>query len=207
MGGERDTTAESVVIRRGFGSAITATDRMISTQAAWGRDRFGQIGKCFIEIKSTDCKISFKKNIFDSVCGLRKTLPRPMGVLSLPGLRGEGKNATPRSTPPESGPGRGEFPPQRGRNRPARGNAPGKRSRPPSRALKGRYKPGRGDPPVPPFQGSFVKVARFPGRCPGLICLAPFGANPGGVRREVSFFPPESHRLSGTGEPCAQPLC
>jgi hypothetical protein len=28
---------------------------------------------------------------------------------------------------------------------------------------------------------------RFPGRCPGLICCGPFGANRGGDQRGVSF--------------------
>ena len=32
--------------------------------------------------------------------------------------------------------------------------------------------------PVPPFQGGFEEVSRFPGRCPGLVCPAPPGQFP-----------------------------
>ena len=38
-------------------------------------------------------------------------------------------------------------------------------------------------------RNSFVsREERFPGRCPGLVCSGPFGANHGGVRRGVSEF-------------------
>jgi hypothetical protein len=56
------------------------------------------------------------------------------------------------------------------------GQRPGTRVPTPNLALKGPDKPGRRPVPVSPFQGIFPVGARFPGRCPGLICLGPFGA-------------------------------
>jgi hypothetical protein len=74
----------------------------------------------------------------------------------------------------------------KGPEQPSPGHAPGLGH--PSQAV-----PGKGDTPsavgpslMAPFQGSFPRVPRSPGRCPGLVCRAPSGQVSGGVPRGVS---------------------
>jgi len=61
---------------------------------------------------------------------------------------------------------------------------------PPPRALEGRHKtPGAGVP-VSPFQGTDpgLRPVLVPGRCPGLMCYGPVGANLVVIREESPFF-------------------
>jgi hypothetical protein len=66
----------------------------------------------------------------------------------------------------------------KGWHKSAQGNALGNEDRSLSQALKGRYNFVVAAEVVTPFQGSSTRFGlRFPGRCPGLICCGPFGAN------------------------------
>ena len=110
---------------------------------------------------------------------------------------------TPRRTPPRFAP--------KGRNKPARGNAPGTEG--PPRKCPERAAQGRASWPAVcrPFRARIRVGTESPGRCPGLICFGPFGAkirpgrpHSGGVEREVS----EQTLRWGTGgiEEASRPL-
>jgi hypothetical protein len=92
-------------------------------------------------------------------------------------------------------------------NSPRRGRTNQPRATPwewefPRKTSPGRAQQGAGD--VAPFQGSGGCVAMIPGRCPGLICDCPFGANPRGLRFKSAGFS-MTLRNSGTLR-CGRPI-